>query len=82
MVTLSIGWSRNRHPLGLLFDILIVRIAGLTHRTTLLDLLDGIVETDLINFKPAQHVQCLLLKPWVHHVVVPSFTKLQHLGLR
>ena len=76
------GLVKNRRLLGFPLDILIVRIAGLIDRTTLLDLLDGIVETDLINFEPALHVQGLLLNPWVHHVVVPSFTKLKHPGLR
>ena len=54
---------RNRRPLGFPLDIPIVRNAVLTDRTTFLDLLDGIVEADLINFKPALHVQGLLCNP-------------------
>ena len=62
------GLIRNRCPLRLHLDVLIVRIAGPTDLTTLLDLLDGIVETDLMDSEPALHVQDLLLNPWVHDV--------------
>ena len=34
----------------------------------------SIVETDLVDFEPALHIQGLLPDHWVHHVVVPSLT--------
>ena len=68
------GLVRHRSPLGFPFDVLVVRIAGLTDRATLSDLLDSIVETDLVDFEPALHVQGLIPDPWVHHVLVPSLT--------
>ena len=75
------GLVRYRCPLVFPLDILIVWIAGLSDQTTLLDLLNGIVETDLTDFEPALHVGGLLLYAGMHHVVVPSFTKLNHRGL-
>ena len=81
MVLLSVGLVRNGRPFRFPLGILIVSIAGLAHGTTLLDLFVGILETNFINFEPALHAQCLLLNPWVHHVLVPSLTELQHLGL-
>ena len=68
------GLVRNRGPLAFPLDLLVIRISGLTDRGTLPDLLDGGLENDLVDLKPALHVQSLLLDPWVHHVVVPSFT--------
>ena len=68
------GLVRHRSPLGFPLDVPVVGIAGLTDRATLPDLLDGGVENDMVDLKPALHVQGLLLDPWVHHVVVPSFT--------
>ena len=68
------GLVRHRSPLGFPLDVPVIGIAGLTDQATLPDLLDGGVETDLVDLKPALHVQGLLLDPWVHHVVVPSFT--------
>ena len=59
----------------------VVGIAGLADRTTLPDLLDGGVENDMVDLEPALHVKGLLLDPWVQHVVVPSFTQLEHPGL-
>ena len=47
------GLVRNSRPFGFPLDIPIVMTAGLTDRTTLLDLADGIVETNLINLQPA-----------------------------
>ena len=47
------GLVRNRRPLGFPPDILTIGIAGLA---TILDLLDGIVEADVIDLKPALHV--------------------------
>ena len=76
------GLVRHWHPMGFPPDIPIVMIAGLTDRITLSDLLDGIVEADLIDPEPALHVWSWLLNPWVHHVVVPSFTELKHTALR
>ena len=68
------GLVRHRSQLGFPLDVPVIGIAGLTDRATLPDLLDGGVETDLVDLKPALHVQGLLLDPWVHHLVVPSLT--------
>ena len=76
------GLVRYRGPLGFPHDVPVVGIAGLTDRTTLSDLLDGVVETDMVDLEPVLHVLGLLLDPWVHHVVVPSLAKLKHPGLR
>ena len=35
----------------------------------------------MVDLEPTLHVQSLLLDPWVQHVVVPSFTQLEHPGL-
>ena len=75
------GLVRYRSPLGFPHDVPVIGIAGLTDRATLPDLLDGVVKTDLVDLKPALHVQGLLPDPWVHHVVVPSLTQLKYLGL-
>ena len=76
------GLVRDRRQLGFPLDISIVRIAGLTDRAPLSDLLDGIVEADLIDHKPAPYVNGLLPNAWVHHVMVPSYTKLNLRALR
>ena len=68
------GLVRNRRPLGFPPDVPIVKIAGLTTRATPLDLLHGILEADIIDLEPPLHVNAYLPNPWVHHVVVPSFT--------
>ena len=73
---------RNRRTLGFSHEISIVRVPGLTDRTTLLAPLDGIVDADLIDLDPALHVKGLFLNSWVHHVVVPSLIKLKLPGLR
>ena len=57
------GLVRNQRPLGFPLDIPIIRIASMTDRTTLPDLLDGMVQTDLIHLEPSLHVQGLLLNP-------------------
>ena len=76
------GLVRNRGPLGLVLDVPVIGIAGLADRATLPDLLNGGVENDMVDLEPTLHVKGLLLDPWVQHVVVPSFTKLEHPGLR
>ena len=68
------GLTRHRSPLGFTLDVPVVGIAGVTDRATLSDLLDSTVETDLVDFEPALHVQGLLFDPWVHYVVLPSLT--------
>ena len=65
---------RNWRSLGFFLDILFVGIPGLTDNTTLLDLLDGIVETNLVDFEPPLHVQGLLLHSRNDHVLAPSST--------
>ena len=82
MATLSMGWSGTGVHRGFPLDVPVIGIAGLADRTTLPDLLDRGLENDMVDLEPALHVKGLLLDPWVQHVVVPSFAKLEHPGLR
>ena len=68
------GLVRQGSSLDFPLDVIFIGIAVLTGRATLRDLLDRFQETDLVDLKPALHVQGLLPDPWVHHVVVPSLT--------
>ena len=67
------GLVRHWRPLGLPLVIPIVGIADLTDESPFLDLLDGIVETNLVDFDSAVHLQGLLLHPWLQHVRVQRF---------
>ena len=68
------GLVWDQRPMGLTHDILIVWVARLAHRTTRLDLLDGLIQTNVIHLEPLLHASSLLPHSGVVHVVVPSFT--------